>query len=331
MLYINATTMRRVGLLDASALGDIWARLEDGLIAVGEGRAHLPLDAYLRSPRPEQFDRIIAKTGVVDDIAGLKWIASAPLNTDKGLPRANGLLILNDIVTGLPYAILDAVPISNLRTAGCSMIFLTRFRPGFRRAVILGAGVHGRVHLDQLLAARDAGRLPALDEIAVFDLDPAASRAFAAEYTCDLTVLDRLADVPGEQTAVLHCTNALEPFMGPELVEKYAGLTGNHMSLRDYTAAAMGAFDHVVADSARHVARASTSVDLAVQAGVLDLASITELPRLLIDARAGHPPPFAADQRVVFNPMGLGSHDLVLGHMVAERVRAAGLGVELAV
>ena len=49
MLYINATTMRRVGLLDASALGDIWARLEDGLIAVGEGRAHLPLDAYLRS------------------------------------------------------------------------------------------------------------------------------------------------------------------------------------------------------------------------------------------------------------------------------------------
>ena len=103
------------------------------------------------------------------------------------------------------------------------------------------------------------------------------------------------------------------------------------MSLRDYTAEGLAAFDHVAADSAQHVAKASTSVDLAVQAGLLKLEDCTELPQMLIEQRAGKAHPFTDESNVIFNPMGLGSHDLILGERVYQLVKNAGEGMELPV
>ncbi len=331
ILYINESVMRQLGLMDQEILGSVWEKLADGLVAFGEGRANLPLDSYLRTPSDEQFDRIIAKSGVIEEIAGLKWIASAPLNTQKGLPRATGLLILNDVVTGFVYAILDAVPISNVRTAGCSILFLKHYRPLFKRAVIFGAGVHGREHLRQLMFGKKAGHFPHLEEICIYDQFPEASKKFSAEYTQDIKVLGQLSEVPQDDTAIIYCTNALVPYVGAEYVKSYQGLTAVHMSLRDYTAEGLAAFDYCVADSTQHVAKAKTSVDLAAQAGLLNLDEVHELPQLLIQERKGEANPFPMKSNVVFNPMGLGSHDLVLGRHVYELAQAAGLGVELPV
>lgn len=329
MLYLNEKDMRDIGLMQDEALADIWEILTGGLIAYGEGRANLPLDAYLRSSNESHFNRIIAKFGTVEEIAGLKWIASAPLNTKKGLPRATGLLIFNDIVTGIAYAIMDAVPVSNIRTAGCSMIFLKNFRPNFKRAVICGAGVHAREHYRQLIFGKKAGYFPNLKELAVYDLYPESAKKFAAEFPEDIAVLTDVAQMPGDDTCILYCTNALTPHIGPDQVKKFKRLTANHMSLRDYTAEGLAAFDYVAADSAQHVAKASTSVDLAVQAGLVAMDKIHELPRLLIDKKAGKSNPFPEESNVIFNPMGLGCHDLVLGRHVYDKAVKAGKGLKL--
>ena len=329
MLYLNKKDMLALGLMEDEALAEIWEILTEGLIAYGEGRANLPLDSYLRTPMDDQFDRVIAKSGVVEDIAGVKWIASAPLNTSKGLPRATGLLIFNDIVTGIAYAILDAVPVSNIRTAGCSMIFLKNFRPNFKRAVICGAGVHAREHYRQMIFGRKAGFFPNLDELAVYDLYPESAEIFASEFPEEISVLKDISQIPADDTAILFCTNSLVPYVGRNLVEGFKRMTSIHMSLRDYTAEGLAAFDHVAADSAKHVAAAKTSVDLAVQSGLLEMENIYELPKLLIDRKAGKPNPFPEESNVIFNPMGLGSHDLVLGRHVYEKALKQGKGLEL--
>jgi N-[(2S)-2-amino-2-carboxyethyl]-L-glutamate dehydrogenase len=329
MLYLNDKYMQALGLMEDEALEEVWEILTEGLIAYGEGRANLPLDTFLRTPKDDQFDRIIAKSGVVEDIAGIKWIASAPLNTTKGLPRATGLLILNDIVTGIAYSILDAVPVSNIRTAGCSMIFLKNFRPNFKRAVMYGAGVHAREHFRQLIFGRKAGFFPHLDELAVYDLYPESAEKFAAAFPEEISVLKNINQVPGDDTAIIYCTNSLVPHVGPEYVKKFKKLTGNHMSLRDYTAEGLAAFDYVAADSAKHVAEANTSVDLAVKAGLIKMDNIYELPKLLIDKKAGKPSPFPEESNVVFNPMGLAVHDLVLGRYVYDKAVKESKGLKL--
>lgn len=315
---IDKTAMEELGILNDSALPEVWKLLTEGLINVKKGKAVLPLDAYLRSQKPEQFNRIIAKLGIIGDVAGVKWIASAPLNTDIGLPRASGLLILNDIVTGQVYSILDAVPISNIRTGGVSMLFLQNFRPNFSRGVIVGAGVHAREHLRQLLVARDVGSFPNLNQICIYDVVPGLAQQMADEYDEPLVVLNNLEEVAGNDTAILYCTNALDPYVDQSQVKGYKRLTAVNMSLRDYTPDGLAAFDHVVADITDNVAQARTSVDLAIQAGLLNKKDCMDLPDLLFDKSEGKPNPFAEEESVIFNPMGLVSHDLLLGQHIYE-------------
>ena len=78
MLYLGENDMHRIGALETAALPAIWDQVEEALVTMEEGTSAVPLDAYLRSPDPDHFDRIIAKAGLVGTTAGVKWIASAP-------------------------------------------------------------------------------------------------------------------------------------------------------------------------------------------------------------------------------------------------------------
>ncbi len=320
--------MRRVGALGTEALPTIWDQVEEAFVTMEEGHSSVPLDAYLRSPDPGHFDRIIAKAGLVGATAGVKWIASAPSNLERGIPRANGVLILNDVVTGVAYAILDAVPVSNLRTAGVGLVFLRAFRRSFRRAVVVGAGVHGREHCRQLLHGREIGLFEELDEVFVYDPFAASRQRFCEEFP-DVEPLDDPAKAFADDTLLLYCTNALEPHIGAENVRGKRRLSVVHTSLRDFLPEALGAFDHCVADSVEHVARAKTSVDLAIQAGQLQRQDCLALTRLLAAARQGADPPFADDENVILNPMGLVPTDLLVGEAIYRMARERGLGIEL--
>ncbi len=331
MLYLSEDDMGRTGALEAAALPAIWDQVENALVTMESGPSAVPLDAYLRSDDPDHFDRIIAKTGLVGTAAGIKWIASAPKNLERGMPRASGLLILNDTVTGVAYAILDAVPISNLRTAGVAMVFLRAFRRKFRRAVIIGAGVHGREHCRQLLHGRAIGLFEDLDEIFVHDPFAASLRRFAEDFPA-VTPLSDAREIFADHSLLLYCTNALAPHVGARNIDGKRGLTVVHTSLRDFLPEAMGVFDHCVADSVEHVARAATSVDLAIQAGTVRRRDCLALTRLLAAARehGDDHSPLRDDDNVILNPMGLVPTDLLVGAEIYRMARKRGLGTELA-
>ena len=328
ILYLGEEDMRRTGALDAAALPTIWDQVESALVTMEEGPSSVPLDAYLRSPDPGHFDRIIAKAGLVGTTAGVKWIASAPSNLERGIPRATGLLILNDVTTGVAYAILDAVPVSNLRTAGVALVFLRAFRRRFRRAVVVGAGVHGREHCRQLLHGREIGLFPELDGVFVYDPSAASRQRFGEDFP-GVTPLADPGAAFADHTLLIYCTNALEPYVGAESVRGRRGLTVIHTSLRDFLPEALGAFDRCVADSVEHVARAKTSVDLAIRAGTLRREDCLALTRLLSAARGGAEPPFGDRENVILNPMGLVPNDLLVGEAIYRMARERGLGIEL--
>ena len=330
ILYVNEDAMRQTGAFEPDALPTIWDQVASSLVTMENGPSSVPLDAYLRSPDDDHFDRIIAKTGLVGATAGIKWIASAPANLERGIPRASGLLILNDVVTGVAYAILDAVPISNLRTAGVAMVFLRAFRRGFRRAVVVGAGVHGREHCRQLLYGRTSGIFQELDEVGVYDPFESSIRSFTEDFP-EVTPLSDPGKVFADHTLVIYCTNALEPHIGAENVRGKRGLTVAHTSLRDFLPEAMGAFDHCVADSVEHVARAKTSVDLAIQAGTIQREDCLALTKLLaaVQRDTDTPAPFQDEENVILNPMGLVPTDLLVGDAIYRMAKERGLGIEL--
>jgi len=111
------------------------------------------------------------------DRLGMKWVSGNPANNEAGLAGIYGLLLLNDPVTTLPIAILDAGPITAERTAATTGVAIRAFAPVIGRApraALIGAGVQGRSHVPVL-----GHVLPGV-ELVVFDRDPGRAASLAA-------------------------------------------------------------------------------------------------------------------------------------------------------
>ncbi len=129
-----------------------------------------PPSYFLRFPdRPSP--RIIAlpaSIGGQSRVDGLKWISSFPDNVAAGIPRASGVLILNDHDTGYPFACLESSIISATRTAALAALaadWLSRGRQRSTRVGFFGAGLIAR-YIHTFLA----GTGWSFDEIGVHDL-----------------------------------------------------------------------------------------------------------------------------------------------------------------
>jgi ornithine cyclodeaminase/alanine dehydrogenase-like protein (mu-crystallin family) len=106
----------------------------------------------------------------------MKWVSGNPANNAAGIAGIFGLLVLNDPVTTVPIAILDAGPITAERTAAISGVAIRAFAParsGPIQAALIGAGVQGRSHVPVL-----GHVLPGV-ALAVFDRDPDRAAALA--------------------------------------------------------------------------------------------------------------------------------------------------------
>jgi ornithine cyclodeaminase/alanine dehydrogenase-like protein (mu-crystallin family) len=122
--------------------------------------------------------------GIADDGSGdrigMKWVSGNPANNAAGIAGIFGLLVLNDPVTTVPIAILDAGAITAERTAAISGVAIRAYAParsGAIRAALIGAGVQGRSHVPVL-----GHVLPGVD-LAVFDRDPGRAASLATLAT----------------------------------------------------------------------------------------------------------------------------------------------------
>ena len=133
------------------------------------------------------------------DRVGMKWVLAVNQNNERGIPAIHATLLLNDPVTGVPTAILDAGPITAERTAATSGVAIRAWAPhtGGRapRAAIIGAGVQGRSHVPVIGHVLPGVRL------AVFDRDPARAEALAA-YARTVDGIEGAAAAPDARAAV---------------------------------------------------------------------------------------------------------------------------------
>lgn len=135
----------------------------------GAGDSVNPPSYFLKFPdRPA--DRIIAlpaSLGGEVGVDGLKWISSVPGNVEAGIPRASAVLILNDRLTGYPFACLESSIISATRTAASAALAADRLSGARRptRVGFVGTGLIARFIHSYLV-----GTGWKFEETGVFDL-----------------------------------------------------------------------------------------------------------------------------------------------------------------
>ena len=109
---------------------------------------------------------------------GIKWAYCFPENRQFNLPQTSGLLILNDIQTGWPIAIMDAIWITAKRTPLVTALAVEKLaRANSTEVGIIGCGVQGREHVDALALV-----MKNLKKIKVFDKYPEVADALVRDY-----------------------------------------------------------------------------------------------------------------------------------------------------
>ena len=279
--------------------------MEDALRSLARGELHQPLRPMTRAPAGGTLMGLMPAWRGGDRSAwSLKEIVVAPDNPTRGLDPHQGAVLLHDGVTGELRALLNASPITEIRTAAVSAVATRALaRPTAGTVAILGGGVQARSHEAAMRAV----------------LPEAELRRWTRGDGGTPEETLRGADV------VCTCTSAREPILKREWLAPGAHVNAVGSSVptaRELDEATMRAATVVV--DRRESALAEAGDLLLAGLGEADIAA--ELGEVL---ESVHPGRTDDGELTVFKSLGLGVEDLAAAELVVRKAREQGRGVEV--
>jgi len=178
LLYLSRADVEAAGVDMAAVI----ALVEEGFREKAAGRVEMPPKPGIH-PQPDAFIHAMPAYIAGMQSAGVKWVGGNPANPPRGLPYISGLIILNDVQTCAPYAVMDCTWITGYRTGAATAVAARHLaRRESATAGIIACGFQGRTNLLAL-----AEVLP-LTRVYAFDTDAAVQRRFAAEMSAALDI-----------------------------------------------------------------------------------------------------------------------------------------------
>ncbi len=99
---------------------------------------------------------------------GAKWIECFPRNPKQyNLPQTTGLQIMNDVVTGVPIAVMDCTWLTAMRTPAVTALAAEALHPHAKTFGMFGCGVQGINHVRYIVKT-----LKELEQIYIYDKFP---------------------------------------------------------------------------------------------------------------------------------------------------------------
>jgi ornithine cyclodeaminase/alanine dehydrogenase-like protein (mu-crystallin family) len=279
--------------------------MENVLRALARGELHQPLRFVTRPPGAESLMGFMpAYRSGEGSTWSLKEIVIVPGNSARGLDAHQGALLLHDGETGELRAILNASPITEIRTAAVSAVATRALaRTGARTVAILGAGVQARSHAEAMRAV-----------IGDVEIQSWSRRDGGTAETAL-----RGADV------VCTCTAAHEPILRREWLARGAHVNAVGASLptaRELDTETMVAASLFVD---RRESMLNESGDLLL-AGLGEEHIRAELGEVL---NGSHPGRADAEELTVFKSLGLAVEDLAAAELIVQKAREQGVGTEV--
>lgn len=297
--------------------------MEDVLARLARGELTNPLRSLMLPPGPAAMGLMPSHAGGDEAAFALKEIVVAPDNPARGLDPHQGSVLLHDGVTGQLIAVLNASPITEIRTAAVSAVATKLLaRPGSRRVAVLGSGVQGRSHVDAMQTVLDD------PIVTIWSRNPAHAEALALE-THSL-VAGSVAEALDGADVVCTATAASEPIVALEWLA-----AGTHVN-------AAGAFPNgrsrelssdTVAAARLYVDRRESTLnesgDFLVAAAERGLGHdhiVGEIGEVLAGTVEGRR---SEEELTVFKSMGIAVEDLASAQLCVRRARERGVGAEV--
>lgn len=225
-LFLNEEEMIEAGVLDSArcvdVLDEMFQLLGKGDYIMG-GPNHNEHGIKLGFPKDPQFpnmpadgpDRrfmaMVAYLGGRFNIAGEKWYGSNIINPSRGLPRSVLMVMLNDVDTCEPVALMSGNLVSAVRTGsvpGVGVRYLAR--KDSKVVGLIGAGPIQKACLQGIMV--DAKQV---EEIRIFDLNSETAKSFGdwakEQYGVNYVVCESIEDAISIADIISSATSRLRP------------------------------------------------------------------------------------------------------------------------
>jgi ornithine cyclodeaminase len=311
---------------DVRALLDMESCIEamaEVLVSLARGELFQPLRSIVRPPGAEGLLGLMpAYRAGPTAVWALKEIAVVPSNPSRGLDTHMGGVLLHDGETGELVAVLNAAPITEIRTAAVSGAATRALaRPDAQRVAILGSGAQARGHVRAMRAVLDD------PEIRIWSRNLEAAEELAGDVGA--TVFPSVDSALFGAEVVCTTTAAREP-----IVEKRWLARGAHVNAVGSCFPTTRELDtDTVARSSFFTDRRESCLNEAgdyILAAAEGAVGPEHIKAELGEVLAGmHPGREHEDEITVFESLGIAVEDLASAELVVRRARERGVGAEV--
>jgi ornithine cyclodeaminase/alanine dehydrogenase-like protein (mu-crystallin family) len=275
----------------------------------------------LPKPSPDQSGVMLLAPGLAAGTPAysVKVHAKFPGND----PAIQGVIVLHDIDTGHPLAILESTLITAVRTGLAGAIGADVLaKPGRVDVAIIGAGAQGVLQLESLRHVRE------IDSVKVFDAIEGKAATFASRESArlglDVHAAKDLSEAVCDADIVVTSTWARQPFLCPGMVKRGAHIT------------TLGPDQPGKCEVDAALLKASTFAcddrDLAVEMGAIGGAGLgpdaihAEIGEVIAGVKPGR---LAPAEITVFGSVGLAFQDLITAWHVYRKAAEGARGTKV--
>ncbi|MBA3402584.1 MAG: ornithine cyclodeaminase family protein [Actinobacteria bacterium] len=297
--------------------------MEEVLTALARDELFQPLRSVARPPGAAGLIGLMpAHRGGESSAYALKEIVVTPDNPTRGLDAHQGAVLLHEGATGQLIAVLNASPVTEIRTAAVSAVATRALaRSNVEHVAILGAGVQARAHVHAMRAVLDD------PEVRIWARNLDAAEQLAAEVEAIASPSPDAALLGAE--VVCTTTSSREPIVEHRWLAEGAHINAVGSSIPT----ARELETETVAASSLYVDRRESTLNesgdylIAAAEGAIGPDHIkAELGEVLAGTHSGRE---SNDELTVFKSLGIAVEDLAAAGLVVRRAREQGAGSEV--
>jgi len=320
VIYLNKQDIHAA--LDVNEIVDV---IEQSMVLYEEGRCYMPKRMHV----DYDGDTLLLMPCFTESAFATKLVTLFPDNPARGLPVLTGLVVLNDIGTGEPLAVLEGSTLTAMRTAAVASVSIRHLVSDDARSVgVIGAGVQG--YYQAWIACASKG----LSEVHIFDVHSERARALSEELADVLPGVSIQATATVEELldksdTVITATISLEPVLPdePELLrgKHFVGIGSYKPEMREFPKAIFGLIDKVFIDTDHAMGEAGDLI-VPIRERWIHKEQVVTFGRFLKDGAAASG---SVKETTFFKSVGMAMFDVCASQLIYEKAVEKGLGQEM--
>ncbi len=264
-----------------------------------------------------------------ETVFGTKLLTLFPDNSKMDLPVINALMVLNNIETGEPVAIMNGSTLTAIRTGAVGGVSIKHMTPNdITKIGLIGAGVQGFYQILFAAAVRD------IKEVYVYDIKKEKALTLIRKLNKQLTdvvfkAVDNVQELLKNSQTVITTTTSLNPVLPNDenlLQGKHYVAVGSFKpNMRELPEALFKYIDKIFVDT-EHAVHETGDIIYPIENNLISSHQIQTFGSFLI---AGGSVKDFKTNTTLFKSVGMALFDLVVAEELYNSAVEKGVGVEL--